>query len=162
VDPELEQTVRAVLAQERFGVLATAADGRIHTATILFAETPEWELVHAIRPATLKAQLAYAAPEAAFQVDNRAVVDADRTRFVRVGFEGVLRRVPRDDPAWEKLHDVYTAKLPAGRVLLENPEVELHVLTPWTVRVAIGGHPAADMPVGLPDTPPSAEGSPGS
>jgi nitroimidazol reductase NimA-like FMN-containing flavoprotein (pyridoxamine 5'-phosphate oxidase superfamily) len=153
VSPETEQTLRALLKQERFGVLATAADGRIHTATILFAETPEWELVHAIRPATLKAQLAYAAPEVAFQVDNRAVVDADRTGFVRVSFEGVLRRIARDDPHWQKLHDLYTAKLPAGRALLENPEVELHVLTPWTVRVAIGGRTAEDMPLPLPDTP---------
>lgn len=153
MDAELERTVRTVLAQERFGVLATAADGRIHTATILFAETPEWELVYAIRPETLKAQLAYTSPEVAFQVDNRTVVDTDRTRFVRIGFEGVLRRVAREDPRWQEYCKVYTAKLPIGRALLEHPEIELHVLTPWTVRVAVGGQAAEDIPITVPEMP---------
>jgi hypothetical protein len=154
LDEQLERAVRAVLAKERFGVLATAADGRIHTSTVLFAETPGWELVHAIRPVTLKAQLSYTSPDVAFQVDNRAVVDTDRTSFIRLSFEGVLRRIPRDHPAWRRYHDIYTTKVPAGWALLQNPEIDLHVLTPWTLRVAIGGRPAEDVAVPLPDTAP--------
>jgi hypothetical protein len=153
LDAQLERTVRDVLAQEQFGVLATAADGRIHTSTILYAETPEWELIHAIRPATLKAQLAYASPDVAFQVDNRAVVGKDRGGFVRISFEGVLRQVPREHPRWQSYRDIYAKKLTAGGPLLENPEIELHVLTPWTVRVAIGGQAAEDIPITVPSAP---------
>jgi hypothetical protein len=153
LDAQLERTVRDVLAQEQFGVLATAADGRIHTSTILYAETPRWELVHAIRPATLKAQLAYASPDVAFQVDNRSLVEKDRGGFVRISFEGVLSQIPREHPRWQHYHDIYAKKLTAGGPLLENPEIELHVLTPWTVRVAIGGQAAEDIPIALPGEP---------
>jgi nitroimidazol reductase NimA-like FMN-containing flavoprotein (pyridoxamine 5'-phosphate oxidase superfamily) len=149
-----------MLARERFGVLATAADGRIHTATILFAETPEWELVCAIRPLTLKAQLAYASPDVAFQVDNRSVAEKDRAGFVRVSFEGVLRHIPRRHPRWQHYHDIYAKKLPAGGPILANPAIELHVLSPWLVRVAIGGRPPEDIPIALPEEVPSdASGS---
>jgi hypothetical protein len=151
MDETLRQAVREVLAGERFGVLAVAANGRLHTATILFAETPDWELVHAIRPVTLKAQLSAVAPTVAFQVDNRAVTATDRSRFTRVSFEGELRHVPRDDPDWQRYQGVYAAKLPFGGRVLASPEVELYVLTPWTVRVALGGAPAEDFPVLPPD-----------
>jgi hypothetical protein len=153
LDPQQERTVREVLARERFGVLATAADGRMHTSTILFAETPDWELVCAIRPLTLKAQLAYASPDVAFQVDNREVVEKDRGGFVRISFEGVLHHIPREHPRWQYYHDVYAKKLPAGGPLLENPEIELHVLSPWTVRVALGGLPSEDIPITMPEEP---------
>ena len=147
MDEDLERTVRAVLAGEQFGVLATAANGRLHTSTILFAGGPGWELVFAIRPATLKAHLSRISPAVAFQVDNRAVTATDRTRFIRAGFEGTLRQVPRDDPSWQRYHGIYAAKLPFGATVLQNPEVELYVLTPWTLRVAIGARPAEDIPV---------------
>lgn len=153
MDEELERTAREVLAGEWFGVLVTAAGGRLHTSTVLFAETPGWELVHAIRPATLKAHLSSTAPEAAFQVDNRGVTATDRTRFTRIGFEGMLRRVPRDDRAWQRYHDIYAAKLPFGAAVLDHPEVELYVLTPWTLRVAVGARPAEDIPVGALPSP---------
>ena len=147
MDEDLERTLRDVLAGEQFGVLATAANGRLHTSTILFAEGPGWVLIYAIRPATLKAHLSRISSAAAFQVDNRAVTATDRTRFVRAGFEGTLRQVPRDDPMWQRYHDIYAAKLPFGATVLQNPEVELYVLTPWTLRVAAGARPAEDIPV---------------
>lgn len=153
MDAQLERAVRDVLAREQFGVLATAADGRIHTSTILYAETPEWELIHAIRPATLKAQLAYASPDVAFQVDNRAVVGKDRASFVRISFEGVLRQIPRDHPRWQHYREIYAKKLTAGGPLLENPEIELYVLTSWTVRAAVGGQAAVDIPIAIPEEP---------
>ncbi len=147
MDEELERTVRELLAGEQFGVLATTAGGRLHTATILFAEADSWETVHAIRPLTLKAQLAYLSPHAAFQVDNRSVTQTDRSRFIRAGFEGTLRHVSRDDPDWERYRDAYAAKLPFGAALLDDPEIELHVLTPSLLRVAAGAHPAEDFAV---------------
>lgn len=153
MEQALERSLRDVLAAEQFGVLATAADGRLHTSTVLFAETEAWELVHVLRTATLKARLSAESPEVAFQVDNRAVVAEDRTRFTRLGFEGVLRRVRRDQPEWQQYHDVLAAKIAAGALLLQNSEVELYVLTPWTVRAGIGAQPAEDIPIPLPPVP---------
>ncbi|MFN8556164.1 MAG: hypothetical protein U0531_02025 [Dehalococcoidia bacterium] len=146
-DPDVERVVREVLAAEQFGVLASSADGWLHTSTILFAVTPAWELVHAIRPATLKAQLSYTSPRVSFQVDNRAVVAEDRTRFARIGFEGTLRRTPRHDPSWRSYLDVFAAKYAFAADLLQHAEIDLHVLTPWTVRVAVGAAPAEDYNV---------------
>lgn len=155
----LEQLARRVLAGEQFGVLATAVGGHLHTATILFAETPEWELVHVIRPATLKAQMSAASPRVAFQVDNRGAVAADRTAFTRLSFEGTLRRVPRDHPDWQRYHDVFAAKFPFGATLLRSPEVDIYVLTPERVRIAVGAHPPVDIAIPTPrptDSPSSA------
>ncbi len=146
----LEQIARRVLASEQFGVLATAVQGHLHTATILFAETPDWELVHVIRPATLKAQMSAASPRVAFQVDNRATVAVDRTAFTRLSFEGTLRRVPRDDPDWQFYHDIVAGKFPFGATLLRSPEVDIYVLTPERVRIAVGGYPPVDIAIGPP------------
>lgn len=145
MDADTEQMVRDVLAGEQFGVLATAAEGRLHTSTILFAESARWELVFAIRPATLKARLSAIVPAVAFQVDNRAITADNRAAFVRIGFEGMLHRVPRDDPDWTHWRDLYAAKLPFGAALLDNPEVELYVLATRRLRVAAGAGPAVDI-----------------
>lgn len=150
MDAELERIVREVMGGEQFGVLATSAERRLHTATILFAETGGWEMVFAIRPQTLKARHSYIAPDVTFQVDNRAVTATDRTAFTRISFEGVLRLVPRDHPDWRRYHDSFAAKLPFGATLLANPAVEIHVLTPWLMRVAVGAEPAQDVPLALP------------
>ena len=147
MDRALERQMRAVLADEHFGVLATLDDGRLHTATIHFAETPELELVHAIQPASLKARLAAGNPRVAFQVDNRGVLHESRDRFTRISFEGRLRRVPDDDPAYESLRRVFAAKLPVGDRLLAYPEVALYVLQPDMIRIAVGAQPAVDLPV---------------
>ena len=154
----LEQLARRVLAGEQFGVLATAVGGHLHTATILFAETQEWELVHVIRPATLKAQMSAASPRVAFQVDNRGAVAADRTAFTRLSFEGTLRRVPRDHPDWQRYHDVFAAKFPFGATLLRSPEVDIYVLTPERVRIAVCAHPPVDIAI----PPPRPTDSPSS
>ena len=145
--PELEQALRELVAAEQFGVLATMAMGRLHTATILFAGAADWELVFAIRPATLKAQLAAGYPRVAFQVDNRAVTANDRRAFLRAGFEGTLRHVPRAEADWERYQACYAAKLPFGADLLAQPELELYVLTTSTLRLAGGGDAAEDVAV---------------
>ena len=147
MDPALERQMREVLAAERFGVLVTLHGGRLHTSTIHFAETEEMELVHAIRPATLKAQLAAGNPRVAFQVDNRGVLMESRERFTRIGFEGTLRLVPEDDPDYESYADVFAAKLPVGRRLLAHPDIALYVLRPALIRLAVGAAPAEDVTV---------------
>src|SRR5215212_10987424 len=147
MDPALERQMREVLAAEHFGVLVTLHGGRLHTSTIHFAETEEMELVHAIRPATLKAQLAAGNPRVAFQVDNRGVLMESRERFTRIGFEGRLRLVPQDDPDYETYADVFAAKLPVGRRLLAHPDIALYVLRPSLIRLATGAAPAEDVTV---------------
>jgi hypothetical protein len=151
MDEHVERTVRDLMLAERFGVLATAADGRVHASTILFAATPAWELVHAIRPATLKAHLISASPTAAFQVDNRSVVETDRNGFVRVTFEGAVRRLYRGDPAWSDYHEVFAGRHPFGAALLSSPEIEMYVLTPEVMRIAIGAAPPEDIHVARPE-----------
>jgi hypothetical protein len=145
--PTLERQMRDVLAAEHFGVLATLHGGRLHTATIHFAETAELELVHAIRPVTLKAQQAAAEPRVAFQVDNRAVLLESRERFTRISFEGTLRLVPEDDPDYDDYRRSFAAKLPVGDRLLSHPEIALYVLRPSLIRLAIGAAPAEDVTV---------------
>ena len=147
MDPALERQMREVLAAERFGVLATFNGDRLHTATIHFAETEELELVHAIRPATLKARQVAADPRAAFQVDNRGVLLESRDRFTRVSFEGTLRPVPEDDPDYEDYRRTFAAKLPVGDRLLSHPEIALYVFRPSVIRLAVGAAPAEDVPV---------------
>ncbi len=78
-------------------------------------------------------------------VGRRAVTATDRTHFVRIGLEGALRHVGRDDPGWQRYHDIYAAKFPFGDALLQEPEVELYVLTPAVMRVAVGAQPAVDI-----------------
>jgi hypothetical protein len=153
LDDALERQVRDVLAGERFGVLATLFMGRLHTATIHFAETEALELVHAIRPVSLKAQLAAGNARVAFQVDNRAVLLESRERFTRIGFEGFLRAVGKDDPAYDEYRHVFAAKLPVGERLLANPEVGMYVLRPHVMRVAVGGEPPVDVAIGFPQHP---------
>lgn len=159
MDAELERQMREVLATQQFGVLATHGDGRLHTATIHFAETPELELVHAIRPVTLKAQQATHNPQAAFQVDNRGVLMESRDRFTRIGFEGTLRLVTEDDLDYEEFRRAFAAKLPVGQQLLSHPEISLYVLRPSVIRLAVGGAPAEDISVSyeLEELPTDAE-----
>lgn len=147
MDEALNQTVNDMMARERFGVLATAARGRIHTSTILFAAGPERELVFAIRPATLKAHLASVSPRVAFQVDNRDDVPRDRNSFTRLSFEGTLHRIPRHNALWQHYHDIYAAKHPFGGILFASPEIELYVLTPALLRVAVGGRMPEEITV---------------
>ena len=147
MDPALERQMREVLAAEHFGVLATLHGGRLHTATIHFAETDELELVHAIRPVTLKARQVAADPRVAFQVDNRGVLLESRNRFTRVSFEGTLRVVPEDDPDYDGYRLAFAAKLPVGDRLLSHPEIALYVLRPSLIRLAVGAAPAEDVSV---------------
>jgi nitroimidazol reductase NimA-like FMN-containing flavoprotein (pyridoxamine 5'-phosphate oxidase superfamily) len=143
----LMRQIRVVLAGERFGVLAAASMGRLHTATIHFAETEDLELVCAIRPVSLKAQLTAGNPRVAFQVDNRGILMTSRERFTRIGFEGTLRAVPADHQDYDCYRRVFAAKLPVGERLLAHPDVGLYVLRPSVIRVAIGGAPAIDVPI---------------
>lgn len=139
--------MREVLAKEQFGVLATLFSGRLHTATIHFAETEDLELVHAIRPATLKAEQAAANPRVAFQVDNRGTILESRDRFTRISFEGVLFRVSKEDPDYPEYRRAFAGKLPVGDRLLTYPEIALYVLRPSVIRLAIGGDAAEDIQV---------------
>jgi nitroimidazol reductase NimA-like FMN-containing flavoprotein (pyridoxamine 5'-phosphate oxidase superfamily) len=147
VDSAGEKQVRETLAGEHFGVLATLAQGRLHTATIHFAETDDLELVHAIRPATLKARLAGDNPRVAFQVDNRGVLLQSRERFLRISFEGTLRALDRDHPEYETYRRAFTSKLPVGERILTHEDVTLYVLRPSIIRVAAGAAPAEDVTV---------------
>lgn len=157
LDASTPATVRvlAVLTTEQFGVLATATAEQVHTATILFAVTDHWDVVFAIRPATLKAQMAAASPRVAFQVDNRGVVATDRQAFVRVEFLGKLRSVSAEDPRRPLYLEVFAGKFPFGAALLEEPEIALYALTPERLRMAIGAAPPED--VSVPEEPHSAE-----
>lgn len=147
MDPQTEQQMREVLAKEHFGVLATLFSGRLHTATIHFAETDDLELVHAIRPVTLKAEQATANPRVAFQVDNRGTLMQSRDRFTRIGFEGTLRHVAEDDAGYERYRRTFAGKLPVGDRLLAHPEIALYVLRPALIRIAIGAAAAEDIGV---------------
>src|SRR3712207_4629239 len=139
MDHAMEQQLREVLAKEHFGVLATLFSGRLHTATIHFAETEDLELVHAIRPTTLKAEQAAANPRVAFQVDNRGTILESRDRFTRISFEGVLLHVSKEDPDYPEYRRAFTGKLPVGDRLLAYPAIALYVLRPSVIRLAIGG-----------------------
>jgi hypothetical protein len=147
MDEAMERQMRQVLAKEHFGVLATLFGGRLHTATIHFAETDDLELVHAIRPATLKAEQAAANPRVAFQVDNRGTLMESRERFTRIGFEGLLRRVSRGEPEYEEYRQTFAGKLPVGDRLLSHPDIALYVLRPSVIRLAIGAAAAEDIGV---------------
>lgn len=147
MDEAMEQQMRQVLAKEQFGVLATLFSGRLHTATIHFAETDDLELVHAIRPATLKAEQAAANPRVAFQVDNRGTLMESRERFTRVSFEGLLRRVSKGDAEYEEYRRTFAGKLPVGDRLLSHPDIALYVLRPSVIRLAIGAAAAEDVSV---------------
>jgi hypothetical protein len=147
MDAALEQQMREVLAREQFGVLATLADGRLHTATIHFAETDDLELIHAIQPVTLKAEQAATNPRVAFQVDNRGILMESRVRFTRIGFEGVLTAITDDDPDYGAYRRRFAEKLPVGERLLSHPSIALYVLRPSRIRLAIGAAPAEDITV---------------
>ena len=156
MDRAVERQIREVLAGEQFGVLATIFAGRLHTATIHFAETPDLELVHAIQPTSLKAVLAAANPRVAFQVDNRGILLESRERFARISFEGALRAVPDNDPEYESFRHIFAAKLPVGRRLLARPEIGLYVLRPRLIRFAVGGAPAEEFALRWDDGAPPA------
>ena len=145
MDPAWERQIRDVLDQERFGVLATSARGRLHTATIHFAATADLELVHAIRPVTLKAEQALAEPRVAFQIDNREILLTSRKQFTRISLEGALFHVSRDDPEYQRWRDVFARKLPVGDRLLDHADIEMYVLRPSRVRIAIGADAATDV-----------------
>lgn len=147
MDQAAEQQMRDVLTKERFGVLATLFSGRLHTATIHFAETDDLELVHAIRTDTLKAEQVAANPRVAFQVDNRGILLESRERFTRISFEGAMYQVSQDDPAYEGYRRIFTDKLPVGDRLLAHPEIALYVLRPSLIRLAIGAASAEDISV---------------
>lgn len=156
MDDGLERQMRSVLASQQFGVLATLFGGRLHTATVHYAETPHLELVYAIKPASLKAQLMTGNPHAAFQVDNREDVPRSRQEFTRISIEGEVRAVPPDDPDHESFARAYREKLPVGAAILDSAEVTLYVLRPSLIRVAVGAAPAEDIAISY-DLPPHAE-----
>ncbi|MGD9890024.1 MAG: pyridoxamine 5'-phosphate oxidase family protein [Dehalococcoidia bacterium] len=147
MDQEMERQMRDVLAKERFGVLATLFGGRLHTATIHFAETDDLELIHAIRRDTLKAEQAAANPRVVFQVDNRGILMESRDRFARISIEGTLHQVPEDDPDYEGYRRTFADKLPVGDRLLAHPEIALYILRPSVIRLAIGAATAEDITV---------------
>lgn len=160
MDEGLERQMRGVLAAQQFGVLATLFGGRLHTATVHYAETPQLELVYAIKPASLKAQLVAGNPHAAFQVDNRDAVSSSREGFTRISIEGAVRAVPPDDPNHESFARAYREKLPVGAAILESPEVTLYVLRPSLIRIAVGAAPAEDIAIAYDDpSPPLPAGS---
>lgn len=159
MDAALERAMRETLAAEQFGVLATIFEGRLHTATVHVAETPELEMVFAIRPTTLKARLADGNPRATLQVDNRAVAVSHPQAFLRLSFEGLLRVVPEDDGEYGFYRKVFADKLPVGEEVLASPGMDLYVLRPFRVRIAQGGNPAQDVTITYeadeePDAPP--------
>lgn len=151
MDEELERQMRGVLASQQFGVLATLYGGRLHTATVHYAETPQLALVYAIKPASLKAQLIAGNAHAAFQVDNRDAVPSSPERFIRISIEGDVRAVPPDDTSHESFARVYREKLPVGAAILESAEVALYVLRPNLIRVAVGAAPAEDIAISYDD-----------
>ena len=157
----MEQQMREVLAKERFGVLATLFSGRLHTATIHFAETDDLELVHAIRRGTLKAEQAAANPRVAFQIDNRGILMESRDRFTRISFEGTLHQVSELHPEYESYRRTFADKFPVGDRLLAHPEIDLFVLRPVVIRLAIGAATAEDITVTyeVEDAPRSEDGS---
>jgi nitroimidazol reductase NimA-like FMN-containing flavoprotein (pyridoxamine 5'-phosphate oxidase superfamily) len=157
MDEATERQLREVMDGERFGVLATYAEGRLHTATIHFATTDRWELVHAIRPETLKAEQAAADPRVAFQVDNRGILLESRARFTRISLEGTLRQVPEGDAEYNRYRQAFADKLPVGEQLLTHPEIEMYVLTPSHIRLAVGASPAEEFELQI--EPPAAETS---
>lgn len=158
MDEATARQLRELMDGERFGVLATCADGRLHTATIHFAVTDRWELVHAIRPETLKAEQAALDPRVAFQVDNRGVLLESRDRFTRIGLEGTLRHVPEGDPDYGRFRRTFAEKLPVGEQLLVRPEIEMYVLTPSRIRLAVGAAPAEEIELQI--EPPAPEAPP--
>lgn len=147
MDAALDRLMRETLASQQFGVLATIFSGRLHTATIHFAETPRLELAFAIRPATLKASHIEANPKAAFQVDNRDILPQSRERFTRIGFEGTVRKVEDGDPAYQTYRQTFADKLPVGARLLTEPDIALYVFTPVMVRIAAGGMVPEDVEI---------------
>jgi hypothetical protein len=145
METDLEQAVRAALASETFGVLVTLDEEHLHTATVLFAEAPDWRIVIAARAHTRKARMAVKGVRAAFHVDTRGVAATERQSFTRIGFEGHIRRLPRGGVTFEMYRRMYVEKLPLGKFLLTDPDIYLHLFEPTTMRVAVGGRRPVDV-----------------
>lgn len=151
MDDEREQQIRALLADEVFGVLVLQGRERLHTATIHFAHTEDFEFVYAIDPVTLKGQLAVSGGQATFQVDNRALATRQPERFVRLSVEGSIGRVADEHPEQAEYRRVYQEKLAAGAQILASPTIALYVLRPMRMRIAVGGESAEDLAITFDD-----------
>jgi hypothetical protein len=150
MESDLEQAARTALAGEEFGVLVMVDAERIHTSTVLFAETPNWCIVFAARAHTRKAKMAAAGMRAAFHVDTRGSITEDRQSFTRIGFDGQVYRLPRGGAKHEMYRRMYVEKLPLGKFLLTDPDIYLHLFEPATLRIAVGGRMPVDVELNRP------------
>jgi hypothetical protein len=151
METDLEQAARVALAREVFGVLVMVDTERIHTSTVLFAETPDWCIIFAARPHTRKARMASAGARAAFHVDTRGTAGEDRQAFTRMSFEGRVQRLPRGGPKYEMYRRMYVEKLPLGKFLLTDPDIYLHLFASHSLRIAVGGRLPVDVELGRPN-----------
>ena len=106
---DLQQTLKDVLAAQRFCVLATQGQGQPYGSLVAFAETQDLkQLVFATSRDTRKFSNLVSEPRVALVIDSRSNNDSDLTKAVAITALGSVHEAKGDQR--ERLAGVYLAK----------------------------------------------------
>jgi nitroimidazol reductase NimA-like FMN-containing flavoprotein (pyridoxamine 5'-phosphate oxidase superfamily) len=119
---DLRQTLKNVLAAQRFCVLATHGQGQPYGSLVAFAETDDLkQLVFATSRATRKFSNLMADPRVALVVDSRSNSDSDLRNAVAITALGPAHEAAGNER--ERLAELYLAKHPGLVQFIGSPEM---------------------------------------
>ena len=118
----LRQTLKDVLASQRFCVLATQGQGQPYGSLVAFAETGDLrQLVFATNRDTRKFSNLISEPRVALVIDSRCNSEADINSAVAVTALGPAHEAAGDER--ERLARVYLAKHPGLAEFIGSPDM---------------------------------------
>ena len=118
---DLQQTLKDVLAAQRFCVLATQGQGQPYGSLVAFAETQDLkQLVFATSRDTRKFSNLVSEPRVALVIDSRSNNDSDLTNAVAITALGSVHEAKGDQR--ERLAGVYLAKQPGLAGFISSPQ----------------------------------------
>lgn len=119
---DLRQTLKDVLATQKFCVLATQGQGQPYGSLVAFAEAGDLrQLVFATSRDTRKFSNLKSAPRVALVIDSRSNSDADLKDAVAVTALGRAHETAGDER--ERLAGIYLAKHPALAEFIGSPRM---------------------------------------
>ena len=123
-DDNLRQTLRDVLASQRFCVLATHGQGQPYGSLVAFAETDDLkQLVFVTNRDTRKFLNLSAEPRVALVIDSRSNSESDLKNAIAVTALGPAREAAGSDR--ERLAGVYLAKHPTLAEFIGSPQMAI-------------------------------------
>jgi heme iron utilization protein len=131
----LSGSIKSILGQQRFAVLATQSEGQPYSNLVAFAETENLKiLLYITGRETRKYANSLKSNKVAILVDNRTNQETDLNNAIAITALGTVEEVTKDDTEW--LLEIYLAKHPELKEFLHSPSNALMKVTVYDYIVA--------------------------